>query len=89
MTLRGAEVRPVTNDRVDIVGLDVTVFSGGPEAKVDTVILSPEASFLDQREDRPRRPVGPADPRRRGRDGRRLDLLLQREKSSHRGTMPM
>jgi hypothetical protein len=45
MTLKGAEVRPVTSDRVDISGLDVTVFSGGPEAKVDTVILSPEASF--------------------------------------------
>jgi hypothetical protein len=46
MTLKGAEVRPVTNDQVDIGGLDVTVFSGGPEAKVDTVILSPEASFM-------------------------------------------
>jgi hypothetical protein len=46
MTLKGAEVRPVTSDRVDISGLDVTVFSGGPEAKVDTVILSPEASFM-------------------------------------------
>jgi hypothetical protein len=46
MTLKGAEVRPVTSDRIDIAGLDVTVFSGGPEAKVDTVILSPEASFM-------------------------------------------
>jgi hypothetical protein len=46
MTLKGAEVRPVTSDRIDIGGLDVTVFSGGPEAKVDTVILSPEASFM-------------------------------------------
>jgi len=46
MTLKGAEVRPVTSDQVEIGGLDVTVFSGGPEAKVDTVILSPEASFM-------------------------------------------
>jgi hypothetical protein len=46
MTLKGAEVRPVTSDQVDIGGLDVTVFSGGPEAKVDTVILSPEATFM-------------------------------------------
>lgn len=46
MTLKGVEVRPVTADRIDITGLDVTVFSGGPAAKVDTVILSPEASFM-------------------------------------------
>jgi hypothetical protein len=46
MTLKGAEVRPVTSDQVDIGGLDVTVFSGGPEAKVDTVILSPAATFM-------------------------------------------
>ncbi len=46
MTLRGSEVRPVNSDQVDIGGLDVTVFSGGPEAKVDTVILSPEATFM-------------------------------------------
>jgi hypothetical protein len=46
MTLKGSEVRPVTSDQVDIAGLDVTVFSGGPEAKVDTVILSPEATFM-------------------------------------------
>jgi hypothetical protein len=46
MTLKGSEVRPVNSDQVDIGGLDVTVFSGGPEAKVDTVILSPEATFM-------------------------------------------
>lgn len=46
MTLRGDEVRPVTSDRVDITGMNVTVFSGTPEAKVDSVILSPEATFL-------------------------------------------
>jgi hypothetical protein len=46
MTLKGAQVRPVSSDQVDIGGLDVTVFSGGPEAKVDTVIVSPQASFM-------------------------------------------
>jgi hypothetical protein len=46
MTLKGSEVRPVNADRIDITGLDVTVFSGGPEGKVDTVILSPLASFM-------------------------------------------
>jgi len=46
MTLKGSEVRPVNSDRIDITALDVTVFSGGPEGKVDTVILSPQASFM-------------------------------------------
>ena len=46
MTLRGDMVRPVDSNRVDIVGMDFTVFSGGPDAKIDSVILSPEATFL-------------------------------------------
>jgi hypothetical protein len=46
MTVRGDEVHPVSSDRVDINGMNVTVFSGGPDAKVDTVIVSPAASFL-------------------------------------------
>jgi hypothetical protein len=46
MTIRGDEVRPVNNDRVDITGMNVTVFSGGAGAKVDSVLLSPEATFL-------------------------------------------
>jgi hypothetical protein len=46
MTLRGDEVRPVTADRIDVTGLSVTVFSGDPAAKVDSVLLSPEATFL-------------------------------------------
>jgi hypothetical protein len=46
MTLRGDEVRPVTSDRIDIVGMNFTVFSGGAEAKVDSILLSPKATFL-------------------------------------------
>jgi hypothetical protein len=46
MTIRGDEVSPVSNDRVDITGMNVTVFSGGAEAKVDSVLLSPQATFL-------------------------------------------
>ncbi len=46
MTLKGDEVRPVTSDRIDIVGMNVTVFSGTAEGRVDSVLLSPEASFL-------------------------------------------
>lgn len=46
MTIRGDEVHPVSADRVDITGMNVTVFSGKPDAKVDSVILSPKATFL-------------------------------------------
>jgi hypothetical protein len=46
MTLRGDVMRPVTSDRVDISGMNVTVFSGTAEAKVDSVLLSPTATFL-------------------------------------------
>jgi hypothetical protein len=46
MTLRGDEVRPVTADRVDISGVSVTVFSGDAAAKVDSVLSSPEATFM-------------------------------------------
>lgn len=46
MTLRGDEVRPITSDRVDITGMNVTVFSGHADAKVDSVLLSPQATFL-------------------------------------------
>ncbi len=46
MTLQGDEVQPVTADRIEIKGMHVTVFSGGPDGKVDSVVLSPAATFL-------------------------------------------
>lgn len=46
MTLRGDLVHPVDSDRVEIVGMNFTVFSGATEAKVDSVILSPKARFM-------------------------------------------
>lgn len=46
MTLRGDEVRPINSNQVDIIGMNFTVFSGRPDAKVDSVLLSPEASFF-------------------------------------------
>jgi hypothetical protein len=46
MTLRGDEVRPVTPDRIDVSGLSVTVYSGDAQAKVDSVLTSPEATFM-------------------------------------------
>lgn len=46
MTLRGDQVQPVSTDRVDIVGMNVTVFDGQADAKVDSVLISPQATFL-------------------------------------------
>jgi hypothetical protein len=46
MTLRGDEIQQVSSDRVDITGMTVTVFSGGPDARVDSVLMSPAATFL-------------------------------------------
>lgn len=46
MTLRGDEVRPVTSDRVDISGMVVTVYSGDAQARVVSVLSSPEATFM-------------------------------------------
>ena len=45
MTLRGSEVRPVGNTRVDVTDLNITVFSGDAAARVDSLLLSPQASF--------------------------------------------
>jgi hypothetical protein len=46
MTIRGDEVHPVSSDRVDITRMNVTVFSGKPDAKIDSVLVSPKATFL-------------------------------------------
>jgi hypothetical protein len=46
MTLRGDQVQPVNTDRVDIVGMNITVFNGAADAQVDSVLLSPQATFL-------------------------------------------
>ena len=46
MTLRGTEARAVGPDRFDVVDLNITVFSGDAAAHVDSVLLSPAASFF-------------------------------------------
>ena len=46
MTLRGSEVRPVGTTRVEVVDLSITVFSGDAAANVETMLLSPAASFF-------------------------------------------
>jgi hypothetical protein len=48
MTLRGTEVRPVSSARIDVVDMNITVFTGGAAAKVESVLLSPAASFFPE-----------------------------------------
>lgn len=48
MTLRGTEVRPITTARIDVVDMNITVFTGGATAKVESVLLSPVASFFPE-----------------------------------------
>jgi hypothetical protein len=46
MTLRGTEVREITADQIDIVDLNITVFSQDAAARIDSIILSPAASYF-------------------------------------------
>lgn len=46
MTLRGSEVRPVGNSRIDVSDLSITIFSGDAAAHVETMLLSPAATFF-------------------------------------------
>ena len=46
MTLRGAEVHPVSSDQIDVVDLNISIFVGDDSARVRTILLSPAASFF-------------------------------------------
>ncbi len=46
MTLRGSEARVLGADRVEVLDLSITVFSGDATARVETMLLSPQASFF-------------------------------------------
>jgi hypothetical protein len=46
MTLRGTEVHPVSSDRIDVVDINITTFSGDAGAQVESSLLSPSASFF-------------------------------------------
>ena len=46
MTLRGSEAHSVGSDRIYITDLSITAFSGDAAARVETVLLSPVASFF-------------------------------------------
>ena len=59
MTLRGPEVREISADRIDIVDLNITVFSQDAAARIDSIILSPAASYFLK----DNRATGPSDVR--------------------------
>jgi lipopolysaccharide export system protein LptC len=45
LTARGAEARAQTNDNVLVTNLSITVYTGDATAQVETVFLSPLATF--------------------------------------------
>ena len=46
MSVRGTEVHPAGPDIIDVTDLSITVYSGDASAHVDTMFLSPSATFL-------------------------------------------
>ena len=46
MSLSGSEALPVGRERIDITDVTIIVFSGDAAARVDTVLLSPKASYF-------------------------------------------
>jgi hypothetical protein len=66
MRLSGAEAEPVGKDRIDLKDMNITVFAGDGSTRIDTIILSPDASYFP----RETRASGPDDVRViRYRDG--------------------
>jgi hypothetical protein len=46
MTLRGSEVRPVGTKQIAVTDLSITVFSGDAAARVESILMSPAATFF-------------------------------------------
>lgn len=46
MTARGSEVRKASDTELDVVDLNLTVFCGDATNRVETIILSPAATFF-------------------------------------------
>jgi hypothetical protein len=48
MTARGSEARFINSNHVEVVDLNLTLFSGDAATRVETILLSPAATFLPQ-----------------------------------------
>lgn len=46
MTARGSEARLIDDNHFEVVDLNLTLFTGDEVAQVDTILLSPAATFL-------------------------------------------
>jgi|HubBroStandDraft_1064217.scaffolds.fasta_scaffold229396_2 hypothetical protein len=46
MRLSGSEVEPIGDDRIDLRDMNITVFSGDPSNRVDTILLSSQAIYF-------------------------------------------
>jgi hypothetical protein len=46
MVVRGSEVAEPVEGRIDFIDLNITSFSGKADLKIDSVLLSPKASFF-------------------------------------------
>lgn len=46
MSVRGSEVHPAGPGEINVTDLSITVYSGDAAAHVDTMLLSPSASFF-------------------------------------------
>lgn len=53
LTARGSAIRPISKDVIAVTNLSLTVFSGDATARVETVLLAPDAVF-EPRENRAR-----------------------------------
>lgn len=49
MTLRGSEVRAAPDSSIAVTDLSITIFTGTAEAKVDSILLSPSATFFPKK----------------------------------------
>ncbi|HVW19996.1 MAG TPA: hypothetical protein VG838_12545 [Opitutaceae bacterium] len=46
LLVRASEMRFISQDRVDTTGLNLSVFTGDATERIETILLSPEATFL-------------------------------------------
>ncbi len=46
LTARGSEVRPLDKNSIAVTDLSITIFSGDAASRVETIFLSPLATFL-------------------------------------------
>lgn len=46
MTLRGSSIQPQSNGNIGVSDLSITIFDGSADAKVDSILLAPQATFF-------------------------------------------